>query len=52
MIGKLLGCTQGQMTAWYAHLARGTMKVSAARIGDSINRDLEADGEVAGQTAA
>ncbi len=47
MIGKLLGHTQVQTTARYAHLARDTMKVSAARIGDSIDRDLEADGEVA-----
>ena len=52
MIGKLLGHTQVQTTARYAHLARDTMKVSAARIGDSIDRDLEADGEVAGQPAA
>lgn len=52
MIGKLLGHTQVQTTARYAHLARDTMKVSAARIGDSIDRDLEADGEVAEQPAA
>ena len=51
MIGKLLGHTQVQTTARYAHLVRDTMKVSAARIGDSIDRDLEADGEVAGQPA-
>jgi len=52
MIGKLLGHTQVQTTARYAHLARDTKKVLAARIGDSIDRDLEADGEVAGQSAA
>ena len=52
MIGKLLGHTQVQTTARYAHLARDTMKVSAARIGDSIDRDLEADGGVAEQPAA
>ncbi|MCY3701876.1 MAG: hypothetical protein OXG16_04225 [Rhodospirillales bacterium] len=36
-----------QTTARYARLARDTMKVSAARIGYSIDQDLEADGEVA-----
>ena len=40
MIGKLLGHTQVQTTARYAHLARDTVKVSAARIDDSIERDL------------
>ena len=29
-----------QTTARYAHLARDTVKASAARIGDSIERDL------------
>ena len=42
MIGKLLGHTQVQTTARYAHLARDTVKASAARIGDSINSDLDA----------
>ena len=42
MIGKLLGHTQVQTTARYAHLARDTVKASAARIGDSIEGDLEA----------
>ena len=42
MIGKLLGHTQVQTTARYAHLARDTVKASAARIGDSIDSDLEA----------
>ncbi len=42
MIGKLLGHTQVQTTARYAHLARDTVKASAARIGDSIDNDLEA----------
>ncbi len=41
MIGKLLGHTQIQTTARYAHLARDTVKASAARIGDSIDSDLE-----------
>lgn len=40
MIGKLLGHTQVQTTARYAHLARDTVKASAARIGDSIDNDL------------
>ncbi len=42
MIGKLLGHTQVQTTARYAHLARDTVKASAARIGDSIDDDLDA----------
>ena len=39
MTGKLLGHTQVQMTACYAHLARDTVEASAARIGDSIDDD-------------
>ena len=42
MIGKLLGHTQVQTTARYAHLARDTVKASASRIGDSIDNDLDA----------
>ena len=42
IIGKLLGHTQVQTTARYAHLARDTVKASAARTGDSIEQDLEA----------
>ena len=42
MIGKLLGHTQVQTTARHAHLARDTVKASAARIGDSIDEDLDA----------
>ena len=42
MIGKLLGHTQVQTTARYAHLARDTVKASAALIGDSIDQDLDA----------
>ena len=45
MIGKLLGHTQVQTTARYAHLARDTVKASAARIGDSIDGDLEVAGD-------
>ena len=36
MIGKLLGHTQVQTTARYAHLARDTVKASAARIARRI----------------
>ena len=43
-IGKLLGHTQVQTTARYAHLARESLKGSVARIGDSIDGDLVADG--------
>ena len=43
MIGKLLGHTQVQTTARYAHLAHDTVKASAARIGDSIDGDLHSD---------
>ena len=40
MIGKLLGHTQVQTTARYAHLTRDTAKASAAHISDGIERDL------------
>ena len=36
MIGKLLGHTQVQTTARYAHLGRHSVKVAAARIADSL----------------
>ena len=42
MIGKLLRHTQVQTTAWYARLARDTVKASAARIGDTIGHELDA----------
>ena len=41
MIGILLGHTQEWTTASYAHLARDTVTTSAARIGDSIEHDLD-----------
>ena len=41
MIGKLLGHTKIQTTARYAHLARDSVKESAARVAASIGRDLE-----------
>ena len=40
MIGKLLGHTQVQTTARYAHLARESVKASASRIGDSIGAHI------------
>ena len=36
MIGKLLGHTQVQTTARYAHLWRNSVKVAAVRIADSL----------------
>ena len=40
MIGKLLGHTQVQTTARYAHLARDTVRASASRVGHSIGEAL------------
>ena len=42
MIGKLLGHTQVQTTARYAHLARDSIQTAAARITGSIGRNLTA----------
>ena len=36
IIGKLLGHTQVQTTARYAHLANVSVKSSGSRVGDSI----------------
>ena len=36
MIEKLLGHTQVQTTARYAHLANESVKASGSRVGDSI----------------
>ena len=41
MIGKLLGHTQVQTTARYAHLARNSVKVAAVRISDSLEADMD-----------
>ena len=41
MIGKLLGHRQVQTTARYAHLARESVKTSAARVAESIAADIE-----------
>ena len=40
MIGKLLGYTKIQTTARYAHLARDSIHVSAARVAASIGADI------------
>ena len=40
MIGKLLGHTKIQTTARYAHLARDSIKLSAARVAASIGADI------------
>ena len=40
MIGKLLGHTQVQTTARYAHLANESVKASGSRIADSIGADI------------
>ena len=42
MIGKLLGHTQVQTTARYAHLGRHSAKVAAVRKSDSLEADLDA----------
>ena len=41
MIGKLLGHRQVQTTARYAHLARESVKTSAARVAQSIAADMD-----------
>ncbi len=45
MIGKLLGHTQVQTTARYAHLARDSIQNAAARITGSIGANLAPDGQ-------
>ena len=40
MIGKLLGHTQVQTTARYAHLANESVKASGSRVGDSIGTHM------------
>ena len=46
MIGKLLGHTQVQTTARYAHLARDSIQTAAARITGSIGENLLGDHDV------
>ncbi len=48
MIGKLLGHADIQSTARYAHLARETERLSAARVGGSIGADIGAEGSADG----
>ena len=48
MIGKLLGHADIQSTARYAHLARETERLSAARVGGSIGADIGAAGTADG----
>ena len=43
MIGKLLGHSQVETTARYAHLARDTVHESAARVADSLATDFLGD---------
>ena len=40
MIGKLLGHTQVETTARYAHLAEDSVRESAVRVSDSIAADI------------
>ena len=40
VIGKLLGHTQVQTTARYAHLANESVKASGSRVGDSIGTHI------------
>ena len=40
LIGRLLGHAKVGTTARYAHLARDTEKVSAAKVGGSIGADI------------
>ncbi len=49
MIGKLLGHTQVQTTACYAHLARDSMQTAASRITENIGGNLlgEPDKDIA-----
>ena len=49
MIGKLLGHTQVQTTARYAHLARNSIQSAAARIADSIGDSLAEGAEPPGE---
>ncbi len=51
MIGRLLGHTQVETTARYAHLAEASVKESAVRVADSIAGDLLATYPGAGSVA-
>jgi integrase len=45
MIGKLLGHTQVQTTARYAHLANDPVKTAAGRVSDTIGAAIQGKGE-------
>ena len=52
MIGKLLGHSQVETTARYAHLARDSVREAAERVADSIAADILIDYRgVAGATS-
>jgi len=46
MIGKLLGHRKVQATARYAHLARDSVKASAARIAENLQANMVADSDL------
>ncbi len=48
VIGKLLGHTQVETTARYAHLARDSVKDSAARVAASIGTDILPEASTSG----
>ena len=48
MIGKLLGHGKVQTTARYAHLAQDSVKVSAARVAESLRADMARGGNGVG----
>jgi hypothetical protein len=50
MIGKLLGHTQVQTTARYAHLANDPVKTAAGRVSDMIGAAMLANGKKQRQT--
>ena len=47
IIGRLLGHTQVQTTARYAHLGRHSVKVAAVRISDSLEANMDTPPDVA-----
>ena len=51
MFGKLLGHTQVQTTASYAHLARDSAQTAAAKVTGSIGGDLLGEGKSRGSAA-
>ena len=52
MIGRLLGHTQVETTARYAHLARDSVRESAVRVSDSIARDFHGYPGLSGSAGA